>query len=579
MRILVSEKLSPHKMKTPEGYLICTDAILSRTGKQTYRRSELWGDACDNADEEVEVDRKAEEVFNDKTLASFENKPICIEHPDEDVNVNNHNQLSVGFVRDIKRGKVDGQDVMLGTLVITDADAVEAIERGDYTELSCGYNCDIVDEDNPQQRNIRGNHVALCERGRAGIARIVDSVNDAEEDDIKYGYRDRMAGVYDKWYRYNRKDGGRNYDLGQRLAAKEKNAPENVQFIEVMHDTKDAYASKRLLEKIEQQVKLNGTKSIGQLRKRLEGDMELQRMSNENIKKICKSVLNIELGDEDMKDMYIQIDMTDKWGGVHSFIVKSKQVEEAKAKVEKRYPELKYKTSYQASESNIAWAKRRNLLIDDDDWSEVEEENYKKANKSVCTDTAICDATVDVSGEHNDVGKDFYGYLSVDHPKLGKFYVSFKIKGSRKEVQLDGTGWNFIKSKGYTAEQKQWIAQHKSELERVRSTGMVADTKDSMHREQLFTIKYKQGGVTYINKVRANSIEDAIRKVRDDGHKVVVFTNEALRELGKNNSIGKYDRVVQAMRSLYSETLLPDDELKERIRQTLPRLIAKYVKE
>lgn len=239
MRILVSEKLSPHKMKTPEGYLICTDAILSRTGKQTYRRSEIWGDSCDNANQEIEVDRRAEEVFNDKTLASFENKPICIEHPDEDVNVNNHNSLSVGFVRDIKRGKVDSQDVMLGTLVITNADAVEAVERGDYTELSCGYNCDVIDEDNPQQRNIRGNHVALCERGRAGIARIVDSVEDAEEDDIKYGYKDRMTGVYDKWYRYNRKDGGRNYDLGQKLAAKEKNAPENVYFIEVMHDSPD----------------------------------------------------------------------------------------------------------------------------------------------------------------------------------------------------------------------------------------------------------------------------------------------------------------------------------------------------
>ena len=28
MKFLSSEKLSPHKYKTPEGYLICTDAIL-----------------------------------------------------------------------------------------------------------------------------------------------------------------------------------------------------------------------------------------------------------------------------------------------------------------------------------------------------------------------------------------------------------------------------------------------------------------------------------------------------------------------------------------------------------------------
>lgn len=181
MKFLSSEKLSPHKYKTPEGYLICTDAILARTGKQTYRKNEVFADSED--DSEIDVDRKPEEVFSPKTLASFENKPITVEHPDEDVNAGNYNELSVGFVRDVKRGQVDGQDVMLGTLVITDAQAIEEIENGEHTDLSCGYDCDIIDEANPQQRNIRGNHVALCQQGRAGIARIVDSV---KVDDSKY---------------------------------------------------------------------------------------------------------------------------------------------------------------------------------------------------------------------------------------------------------------------------------------------------------------------------------------------------------------------------------------------------------
>ena len=180
MRFLVSEKLGPHKYKTPEGYLVCVDAILARTGTQEYRRRELFGDACDDPDEVVFVDRKAEEVFSDKTMASFENKPICIEHPDSTVNAENYNELSVGFVRDIRRGEDNGVPVMMGTLVITDKEAVEAVERGEYKELSCGYDCDITDEPSPQQRNIRGNHVALCKQGRAGIARIVDSVDDKD---------------------------------------------------------------------------------------------------------------------------------------------------------------------------------------------------------------------------------------------------------------------------------------------------------------------------------------------------------------------------------------------------------------
>ena len=184
MRVLVSEKLSPHRFKTPEGYLICTDAILARTGKQTYRRREVFGDMSDKGEEEIEINRDEKEVFNPVTLASFENKPLTIEHPNEDVNPENHHDYAVGFTRDIKRGRVDGNDVMLGTIVVTDAEAIKDIESGELVELSCGYDCDVVDEANPQQRNIRGNHVALCERGRAGIARIVDSTNDEHEYSI-----------------------------------------------------------------------------------------------------------------------------------------------------------------------------------------------------------------------------------------------------------------------------------------------------------------------------------------------------------------------------------------------------------
>lgn len=180
MKILVSEKLSEHKFKDNNGYLICTNCVLSRTGPQTYRRNELYNDG---SDEEVEVNRTADEVFSSEALASFENCPVCIEHPEVDVNPENHNKLSVGFVRNVKKGTDNGEDVMLGDLVITDANAIDLIESGEMTELSCGYNCDISDEETPQQLNIRGNHVALCEKGRAGIARIVDSIDD--EDEIK----------------------------------------------------------------------------------------------------------------------------------------------------------------------------------------------------------------------------------------------------------------------------------------------------------------------------------------------------------------------------------------------------------
>ena len=117
MKILINERLSEHRCKTPEGYLICTDAILARTGKQTYRKNEIFKDSDDET--EIEVDRTEDEVFSPQTLASFENKPVTVEHPDEDVNVHNYKEYAVGFVRDVQRGEVDGQPVILGNLVIT----------------------------------------------------------------------------------------------------------------------------------------------------------------------------------------------------------------------------------------------------------------------------------------------------------------------------------------------------------------------------------------------------------------------------------------------------------------------------
>lgn len=174
MKVLAKEKLSPHKSKTPEGYLVCLDAILARTGKQEYYASEVYEDV--EEDKLIQIDRKPEEVFSEKTLASFENKPLTCEHPRENVTPDNYKDYSVGFVRDVRRGKTkDGQDVMLGNLIVTDPDCIKDIENGVRTELSCGYDCDITEGDHPEQKNIRGNHVALCEVGRAGIAKIVDT--------------------------------------------------------------------------------------------------------------------------------------------------------------------------------------------------------------------------------------------------------------------------------------------------------------------------------------------------------------------------------------------------------------------
>ena len=187
MKFLSVEKISAHKFKDSNGQLICTDCILARTGKQSYTRKEVFGDSVDNPYSEIQLDRKPDQVFSGPTLASFENKPVTIEHPSENVNVENYKKFAVGFVRDVHKGvykdeKGEMHDVIMGTIVLTDKHAIQLLEDGEENFLSCGYDCDIATENNNydygEQINIRGNHIAMCANPRAGFTQIMDSASD-----------------------------------------------------------------------------------------------------------------------------------------------------------------------------------------------------------------------------------------------------------------------------------------------------------------------------------------------------------------------------------------------------------------
>lgn len=211
MKFLSKVKLSNRRYKTPEGYLVCVDSIIARTGKQEYLKSEVFQDS--NDDSIIQIDRPKSEVLSPSTIASFENKPLVDEHPDEDVNVDNYRDYAIGFARDVRGSKLDDVDILIANLIFTDPEAIAEIESGEKTELSCGYDCDILGEgDNLYQANIRGNHIALCKAGRAGIARIqdsssketqevVDSINDVNIKNRKT----RLLKIFKK-YNYNRDD-------------------------------------------------------------------------------------------------------------------------------------------------------------------------------------------------------------------------------------------------------------------------------------------------------------------------------------------------------------------------------------
>lgn len=167
MGFLTVEKLGPKQSMTPEGFLLCESVPIARIGTQMYSDKEipLEGDA----DGLLQIERAADEVFKEETLASFEGKPVTIDHPDTFVNPENWKELTVGVTQNVRRGAGIEDDLLLADLLITDQQAIEAVRAG-LREVSCGYEADY-EQTAPgkgRQLNIVGNHVALVERGRAG---------------------------------------------------------------------------------------------------------------------------------------------------------------------------------------------------------------------------------------------------------------------------------------------------------------------------------------------------------------------------------------------------------------------------
>lgn len=155
---------------TGEGYLRVS-AKLSRSGIQDYYGFEIGQEPVEKL---FRVYRPEDEVFSDEALASFRLKPVTDGHPFDNVSAETWTKEARGIVaEDVRR---EG-DHTIATLLITDADIANRIQRSGSVELSCGYDCELdftpgftasAQTYDAVQRKIRGNHVAIVEQGRCG---------------------------------------------------------------------------------------------------------------------------------------------------------------------------------------------------------------------------------------------------------------------------------------------------------------------------------------------------------------------------------------------------------------------------
>jgi len=211
----VTEQLSEHMGETPEGFLVCYDVPITRTGVFEYKGSEVPVEA--NYDGLVKIERDEEEVFSEDTIKSFEGKPITLNHPSDFVTPENWSKLAHGVVQNVRRGQGEMADLLLADLCLTTEDSIDLVKSG-LREVSCGYDAEYeqVEKGIGRQKNIIGNHIALVIKGRAGNRcaiydkNSVDGQNNDEEDVLMKAIKtkDTIKKIFSKFL-----DGVKDEDL------------------------------------------------------------------------------------------------------------------------------------------------------------------------------------------------------------------------------------------------------------------------------------------------------------------------------------------------------------------------------
>lgn len=174
MKYFFKTRLGNTRYQLADGSVLFKDVPIGRTGEQVYGAEEL-PDLQPDSHELITVRRTPEEVFSERTIASFEGMAVTIGHPKDFsgniifVTPENWRQLSNGHIQNVRRGAGDKSDLLLADVIAKTPEAIQAVEDGD-DEVSCGYDADYrqISPGIAEQYAITGNHLAFVPNGRAG---------------------------------------------------------------------------------------------------------------------------------------------------------------------------------------------------------------------------------------------------------------------------------------------------------------------------------------------------------------------------------------------------------------------------
>ncbi|HGF8726700.1 TPA: DUF2213 domain-containing protein, partial [Klebsiella pneumoniae] len=174
MKYFFKTRLGNTRYQLADGSILFKDVPIGRTGEQVYGAEELPEIEPDSQGLIV-VRRTPEEVFSERTIASFEGMAVTIGHPKDFsgniifVTPSNWRQLANGHIQNVRRGSGEQGDLLLADVIAKTPEAIQAVEDGD-DEVSCGYDADYrqISPGIAEQYAITGNHLALVPNGRAG---------------------------------------------------------------------------------------------------------------------------------------------------------------------------------------------------------------------------------------------------------------------------------------------------------------------------------------------------------------------------------------------------------------------------
>jgi len=200
LRFYTVEKIGPNRELTHEGFLLCRNVPIARTGDQIYSANEVPSVESDPSGT-ITIKREPSEVFRPETIESFRGKSVTIYHPDADVQPSNWKELTVGVIHDPRQGSGDQSDLLLADLLVMDQEGIDLLNAEGEVEVSCGYDAEYVQDAPGQGRqvDIVGNHVAMVPEGRCGSrCRISDSAgNGAGGNKVATNRKTRTARVTD----------------------------------------------------------------------------------------------------------------------------------------------------------------------------------------------------------------------------------------------------------------------------------------------------------------------------------------------------------------------------------------------